>query len=156
MATFAVISKLPIVHVITRVTTDTGAVRRAVFFPGNMAVRAGHTEVRPLQRKVAEVVIENTTVNRHDVGTSPFVIGMANDALALLGRIEQSMKARSLDPVVTNVFMAVNAERRLRQIGLTVMTGSTLAFYLGMSLDYPSGHDQFLEAGNLGLYIGAE
>lgn len=156
MTTRAVIPERPVVNVVIRMASDAGTVGRPVFFAGNVAIRAGHAQVCRQKRKVTEVVIEDAAVHRHYVGTSPFVVGMANDTLALPGRIEQAMEASTFGPVVPDILMAFDAKSRLRQIGLAVMTGSTLPFNLRVPLDYPPGHDQFLETGHLSLNINAE
>lgn len=108
VAALAVVAERTIVNVIAGVTACAGTFSGAVFFTGRMTVRAGNTQVSCDQRKITEIMIENSAVNRHDIGAAPFVIGMAHNALTLLCRIKEAVKSRPFDPIASDVLVAVN------------------------------------------------
>jgi hypothetical protein len=94
-------------------------------------------------------MVEYPAVNRNDVRAAPFVIGVTNNTFALLGCIEESVKARPVNSVQPDIFMTIETQRSLRQVGLFIVAGRTFTFNFCMARNHTTGHDEFFQTGHL-------
>jgi hypothetical protein len=75
-----------------------------------MATFAGHRFVRPLQLEIGEFVAECLTIERHNVGATPLVVGVAVFTFGTHHIRTQTMKAMFLLTVGGNILMTCRAE----------------------------------------------
>ena len=101
------------------------------------------------ERKVAEIVVKYAAIDRHNIRTASFVIRMADNTFPLLGCVKNAMKPGAINTVPTDLLVAIDTQCRLWKVRLLVMTGRTFSLNLGVTLDYPARHHQFLESGHL-------
>jgi hypothetical protein len=71
---------------------------------------------------------------------------MASNAIASLGRREESVKTALDLSVPADVFMAGNAQRRQGKIGLSVVTCATIGLKFCVAIDNAARHEQLLNA----------
>ena len=144
------VAKLSVVNVVVTMTPDAVCGRIAVLLSFDMTTAAHRREVCAVQGKVAEVMVEDAGADGHDVGVTPFVIGMANDALAISCRRERAVKSSLFRSVLPNIVMTLYAEDRLRQLGVDVVTSGAVTLNVRVPRDDSTGHHELLNLGERG------
>ena len=83
--------------------------------------------------KVCLRVVEGLVIDRGDVFSPPFMFRVARPAFLLF--LETPMKASFAIDILADIFVAIEAERRLCRFIESFMTGGARLFPLRMSLD---------------------
>lgn len=138
----AFFSKLAIMNVIGTMAGNTFRLGLAMCVPCCMAVAARYAQVRTLQYKVGERVIERGFVEIDDVHVTPFVVGVTGRALESLRLREPAVKTGFASDIGSHFRVACDAQVSLRHIGHGCMTFIALCFDISMAGYDRSGHDQ--------------
>jgi hypothetical protein len=84
-------------------------------------------------------VVKRAFVDRRDIFSSPFMFGVAFPAF--LQFLEAPVKAVFVIDVLADLFVAIEAESRLRRFVEPFVTGRAGLFPLGMALDHLARHE---------------
>jgi hypothetical protein len=98
--------------------------------------------VRAFEREVGEGVVERLAVELHDVGAATLAIGMAMIAVLPRGAGLASVQPFSSLAIRRDLFVAGEAEPRLRLAGKSLMALGAVLLQLGVPRDQRSRHDQ--------------
>ena len=109
MASLTVAAEGSVMHIMLDVTAAAVRGRVPMLFATRMTIRTRGRFVRPIQREVAEVMIEDFFA-QHYVGTSAFMVGVANNALFRLRRLEKTVIPRQGFSVPANILVTSEAQ----------------------------------------------
>lgn len=117
----------------------------AIFYFGGVAGSALCLLMGALKRKISVRVVKGLLIYWGDVNIAAFVVRMARIAFFVLNRRRQAVKAAIGLQVLRHGFVTIQTKSAL--IGLLELgvTFIALRFYLGMSGNHFSGHDEALE-----------
>ena len=138
------------VDIVLAVTLDTARRCLAVRYTGVMAGRAGQRRVGLSQRKVAQIVSESHLTELIDVGVATQMLGVTATALARGSSRQASVVACSGFNICCDVFVTVQAQRRLPLAMRSIVTITTFTLDLGVRAGNRPGHDELLDTGSAG------
>lgn len=145
MAIVASFPEASLVRIIRFMTVKTACGRVAELCRLYMTADARHRRVCVAERKIRTRVIERLRIEQDDVDIPPFVIRVTMGAFLLRrGRIA-TVKASLGLAISARVFVALQAELRLRSMRERLVTIAALLLELGVSLHERPGHDELLE-----------
>lgn len=92
-------------------------------------------------------MVEQTRVPSGDLSVTPFVIGMAGDALVARSSRKKAMKSLSFGTVQADTFVTGCAQLGGRAIRIGIVAGATIVFGVGVARDHSTWHQQLLQVG---------
>ena len=116
MTICALAAELALVWIVIRMTTDTGVGCSAEAVVRRVAGFAARQAVRPLQRKVGEVVVKRRPVEFQSFRTPAFVLGVAELAFVAGDIRVKAVQPRTSTQIRADLGMADDAQLHLRLI----------------------------------------
>ena len=150
MALAARLAELPTMRVVALVAID--AVARS-FTPGHaglVATVAGERGMRALEREVGQAMIELSAAQMHDIGAAALVFGVACAAFTDTRIGHAAVIAVMLPQVARDLFMTIEAQRRLRSRVGAIVTVRAGLFLLDMGSRHLAWHQQCFHRGRMG------
>ncbi len=119
--------------------------------PGRMAIIAGGTDMRALQRKVRHFMIEEPGVQFDDIGVPALVLRVTGSAVTAPRCLEEPVKAGAVRAVTADSFVAGHTQQGSRLLRGCIVAGSAIAFELRVSGDDPSRHHELFDVSRQSL-----
>jgi hypothetical protein len=139
------LSKTAPMRIIRLVAVEAASGRVPEFGRFRVATDTRHCFVCLAENKICERVVEGFTVEQHDIGLSPLVIGMTMIAVLLRSLRPQPMKSFHRRPVRSDFLVTGKAEPTLRPSREWLVTVAALLLELDMSGDDRPCYDKLLE-----------
>ena len=150
MALATRLAELPPMRIVTLVTIN--AVDRS-FAPVNaglVATVAGKRGMRSLQREVGQVMVELTAAQMHNVSVAALVLGVTGAAFTDTRVGHASVIAVMLPQVAGDLFMAIQAQRRLGSRVGAIVTVRAGLLLLDMGARHLTWHQQCFHCRGMG------
>jgi len=145
MTTLARFPEAAFVRIACLVAIEAACGRGAKLRGFHMTAGARHPGVRILEREIRARVIERLGVQLHDVGISPFVIGVTMGAFLLCRSRISPVKTSSGLPIGALLLMTLEAKLGLRPVRERLVAIAALLLELGVPGHEQPGHDKLLE-----------
>lgn len=140
------------VHVVVAVAIYARSGRFTMWVALRMAGLTGRARVCRGQRKIRKAVIEYTGSAQGNIRVAALVVGMAGYAFVVSRGREQPVKPFTRLEIGRKLCMAVQTECLLRLVRGSAVTLGAIALDVGMALNEPARHYQFLDSdGERGL-----
>ena len=140
-----VLAHLAAVNVLFAMTGQAARLCVAVLLASRVALRAGHPRVCAEERGVGQTMIEGLGCQVEDVAVATEMLAVAASTGARARHGAPTVKALPPALILADRFVTVEAERVLASLVEKRMAATTVALYVGVSLDDGTRHHELLD-----------
>ena len=144
----ALLTEFTLVYILLAVTVDALARCLAPGLAFRVTGDALGTAMGTVEDEVCLVVIEQFSIEQHNIGVTPLVIGMADATGGITYLRGTSVISRAGLYISGDLVVAVKTEIGLSRLAETLMATGAFVFILGVPLDHLARHQQCLDVGS--------